>query len=212
MTLATVAARGGERLDPQALRDVSFSVFAADPGLNAAYVPRRGAEPRSLKFHPTARSSPQKYRGPSPLEIFDRASGAAIATIELPGEVRSALLVFMPNANARPYDVRVIDDDDARHSTGETRVINLSGLLLEGTINQDRLRLPDGANRKINVGNSVRIKLRTVFRERSYQSYAEEFHLERGGRAVVLLLPPYRAGSLEVQSRVLMDAPSRERR
>ena len=212
VTFATAVARCGEPPGTPPLREVSFSVFAVEPGLDAVYIPRPGAEPRPLEFYPTSRSSPQKYRGRSPLEIFDRASGATIASIELPREIRSALLIFMPSANPRSHDVRVIDDGDARHSVGETRVINLSGLLLEGAINQEYLQLPNGADRTIKAGNFVRMKLRTMFRERSFPSYAGEFELESGGRALVLLLPPYRAGSLEVQSRVLLDAPLRERR
>ncbi|MDB6126696.1 MAG: hypothetical protein JWM35_592 [Verrucomicrobia bacterium] len=205
-------AQSGEPPGSTQRRELTFSVFAAEPTSDAAYIPRPGAAAVPLEFYPTARSSSQKYRGPSPLEIFDRASGSIMATIDLPNEIRSALLIFLPGTRKGTFKTCVVDDDSAHHTSGETRIINLSGLVLDGTINRHRLRFPEGSDQKIISGNSVHIDLRTTFRERSYPAYSEMLGLGDGERALVLLLPPNRAGALEVQSRVLVDHSSREPR
>jgi hypothetical protein len=60
------------------------------------------------------------------------------------------------------------------------------------------------------VGAAAAITLRTPFKERNYQAYAETIFPGAIGRTLLLLLPPYRRGSLEVQSRVLLDVPPAE--
>ena len=48
----------------------------------------------------------------------------------------------------------------------------------------------------------------TVFKQRTYQSYACTATLGRNERALLILFPPFYAGALEVQSRLLLDKPA----
>ena len=149
--------------------------------------------------------------------MFD--AGSVIASVKLTAGLSNACLLFLPDAALREIPIRVLNDDTAEHLAGETRVINLSGYSLEGTINQRAVSFKDGCDDRANYGAKVRIALYVRFRERSFQSYAEEILLEPGTRALVLLLPPYQGssldshvGSLEVQSRVLVDHPRQAQR
>ena len=57
----------------------------------------------------------------------------------------------------------------------------------------------------VTVGRTANIVLRTTFKQRSYQSYATTLQLSAKQRALLILFPPFYKGSLEVQSRMLVD-------
>jgi len=84
-------------------------------------------------------------------------------------------------------------------------LLNYSGLALEGAVNRRSVTVRDRAALRCHVGAVAEIQLRTTFRGRSYQAYAGTVALEPAGRVVLLLLPPYHPGALQVQSRVLVD-------
>ena len=192
-------------------RTVSFTVFCSEPTPTLAYIPYPDAATVPLAFYPTARSPQYSYGGPVPLQLFEMTTGRVVAEINFPAEVRTALLILTPD-KTRPgetsrYQVRVVDDGTLTHAPGELLVLNISGLTLSGTINRRSVALQDGINAPIGVGESATINLRTRFKDRSYQAYADTIPLGPSGRALLLLLPPYHRGSLEVQSRVLVDSP-----
>ncbi len=191
---------------------VRFSVFAAKPINDLAFVPRANAEPQKLQFFPTARSARAEYRGAMPLRFIDATSGAVVAEATIPAGMRDALLLFTPLAAAPAgsglrYQIAVLDDSAARHGSGGLAIINLSGLTLSGTVNTDSVTLQAGLNPTLNVGRSAAITLKTQFKGRAYQSYAATTTLKAGERALLILFPPFYAGSLEVQSRLLVDQP-----
>ena len=116
----------------------------------------------------------------------------------------------MPDNTAQPgaiqYRVLILDDTAQRNKAGTLRILNLSGLELSGTINRGSVTLQDGADDFVRVGDSAVVNLRTPLHGRFYQAYAETLPIDHPGGAVLLLLPPYRRGSLEVQSRFLREA------
>ena len=200
-------------------RELTFTVFSADPQADISYLPKPDAALRPLAFYPTAKSPRYRYRGDSSLAFYDHPTGIVIASVKLPVGLKNSCVLFLPRTRSGDIQIRAIDDDAAEHSVGETRVINLSGMALEGTINHNRVSFPDGSEHCANYDATVRIALRVIYRGRSYPSYAEEIRLLPGTRALVLLLPPYqgsppdyRVGSLEVQSRVLIDHPASQQR
>jgi hypothetical protein len=203
----TVLAESGRAAE----RQLDFTVFSAQPIRGLAYVATSGAAPRRLVFYPTARSPQYSYAGPASLQFVDVNSGAVVAEVMLPPDLHTGLLLFAAEPAPAPagprYRVSVVDDSTATHPPGALLILNNSGLKLSGTINRRHVVLQDGANGPYRLGASRDIELRTPFRGRSYQSYAATLALDPAGRAVLLLCPPYRPGSLEVQSRVLLDAP-----
>ena len=116
--------------------------------------------------------------------------------------MRKVLLILVPDNAARPgaiqYRVLILDDTAQRNKAGTLRILNLSGLELSGTINRGSVTLQDGADEFIRVGDSAVVNLQTPFHGRFYQAYAETLPIDHPGGAVLLLLPPYRRGSLEV--------------
>ena len=192
------------------VRKIAFTVFATEPGEHVAYVPYPGATPVPLAFFPTARSPHYLHRGPETMHFYDSVTGEPVASVAVPPAIRTALFIFTANdaPESERYRVQVVDEDMARSPPGTLRILNLSGLQLTGTINRRQVALREGLNGPMRVGASASVLLRTPFRDRSYQAYAETIPLGASGRGLLLLLPPYRRGALEVQSRVLLDSPA----
>jgi len=192
-----------------------FTAFAAKPISGLTFVPRPGAAPAMVAFYPTARSPRYEYRGAMPLRFTE--GGAAVAEAVVPPEIRDALLLFTPidaaaNGTSRPagalkYRVAVLDDGAARNVAGGLAVINFSGLALAGKIGGQDVTLTDGLNPPIAVGRSAKVVLKTSFKGRSFQSYADDVKLKKNERALLIFFPPFYKGSLEVQSRLLIDEP-----
>ena len=86
-------------------------------------------------------------------------------------------------------------------------MLNLSGLSLSGTVNNEKVTLKAGLNPTLTIGRSAKVTLNTTFKNKTYQSYASTVSLGRNERALLILLPPFYPGALEVQSRLLLDQP-----
>lgn len=195
---------------PAAGPSVRFTVFSAKPITELTYVSRIGGPPQKVVFQPTARSVRYEYRGPMPIRFVDATEGVAVAEAVIPAGMTNALLLFSPLEKAQGairYQVAVLDDSAARQGPGGLAIINLSGLTLEGTINDQKITLKAGLNPPVAVTRAAKVALTTVFKNRIYQSYTGNVTLGRNERALMILFPPFRPGALEVQSRVLLDQP-----
>ncbi len=193
---------------------VRFTVFSAKPIEGLSVIPRAGASPQKLQFFPTARSARLEYRGPMPLRFVDANSGAVVAEANIPSGIADVFLLFAASetpAGATPtalrYQISVLDDGAIRHGPGGLAMINLSGLALSGTVNNEKVTLKPGLSPTLTIGGSAKIAFSTMFKNRPYQAYAGAVTLGRTDRALLILFPPFYKGSLEVQSRVLIDQP-----
>ena len=194
-----------------------FTVFSAQPVAGLSFAPRPGVVATKVVFYPTARSPRYEYRGAMPLRFTDAASGAVLAEAVVPPEIHDALLLFAavepaPAAAGKPasglrYQVSVLDDSALRHASGGLAIINFSGLELSGTIGKASVTLKPGLNPTMAVSRTAKIMLRTTLKGRSYQAYAGDLMLKKNERALLILFPPFYKGSLEVQSRLLVDEP-----
>ena len=187
-----------------------FTVFSSKPITDLSYVPKPNAPPAKLVFYPTARSPHYEYRGVNPLKIVDGA-GAVAAEASVPAEIRNALLLLSliepAPATGPKYRVAVLDDGASQHIAGGLMVINLSGLDLSGKIDGKDVTLKDGLNPPQAVGRTAKIVLHTTLKGRTAQAYADNLVLKKNERALLILFPPFYKGSLEVQSRMLLDEP-----
>lgn len=186
-------------------RMLDFTVFAAEPMPRLAYRPREDAPRCRVTLYPTARSARLAYAGPKRLEFFDFETGKAIAAVDLPEDIAHPLIVLSAGRAAGGVTARLIDDGPSRHGRGEIRLLNLSGLDLAGHAGDRDVTLGNGAEA---CGRAVRtavISLMTEFHGRAYRSFHDAMACRENERILVLFLPPYRAGSLEIQSRVLHD-------
>jgi len=148
-----------------------------------------------------------------PLRFVDAATGAVVAEATIPAGLHEALLLFTATeagssgTKALRYQISVLDDGAGRQGPGGLAIINLSELALSGTVNSEKVTLKAGLNPTLAIGRSAKITLSTVFKNRSYQSYASTVSLGRNERALLILFPPFYKGGLEVQSRLLLDQP-----
>jgi hypothetical protein len=191
---------------------VRFTVFSAKPIANLTFVPRANAAPAKLAFFPTARSARMEYRGAMPIRFTDATTGAVVAEAMIPPEIREPLLLFSaiepaPEKGLR-YQVAVLDDSAVAHAAGALTIINLSGLALSGNVGTQAVTLQPGLNAPLPVGRSAKIALRTTAKSRTVQAYADTVQLTPKQRALLILFPPFYKGSLEVQSRLLLDEPT----
>jgi hypothetical protein len=208
---ALVAAAVMAQTNPAAQQIVRFTVFAAEPIDDLGYLPAPGAAVVPLQFYPTARSPRYEHRGRLPLRLVTVGTGETVAEIPIPDGLREVLLlVSAPGGPPEPRrrDVTVLDDGPRQRGPGQIQILNLSGLELEAELNGRRIPAEAGLNGAVNAGQSARIILHTAFRGRSYLSWHDAVPLGSTGRALVVLFPPFLRGSLEVQTRVLLDTTS----
>jgi hypothetical protein len=193
---------------------VRFTAFGVRPLTDVAFVPRAKAAPQKVQFYPTARSPRYEYRGPAPLQFVDPETRELVAEVTVPPGMQQVMLLFSPvepaaaGAGKLRYRVAVLDDSTARHGAGGLAIINLSGLTLSGTVNERAVTLQAGLNPTLAVGRALKMQFTTVFKQKTFQSYAGTATLKSDERALLILFPPFNPGSLEVQSRLLVDRPS----
>lgn len=190
---------------------VRFTVFSLRPVKELAFVARPGGAPQQVVFYPTARSPRYEFRGPMPVRFVEAGSGAVVAEATIPPAISEALLLFValdtPTAAGLRFQIAVLDDGGARHGAGGMAIVNLSGLELSGVVGRHAVILKSGLHPALAVSGSTAIALRAAHDARTYPSYSDQLEMEPGERALLLLFPPYYPGSLEVQSRLLVDRP-----
>ncbi len=194
---------------PVAAVSLRFTVFSPRPPGEAAYVPAPGQAPTRLRFHPLARSPRYEYRGPAPLRFIAPRDRALLAEAEIPAGLTSALIILLPDEKAAGrWRTIVLDEGEARFRAGQLVLVNLSGLELEGTLNERALKLVPGPNAALALPRTSQLVLRTSARGATYQALTTELNLAEGERALLLLLPPLRPGTFLVQHRLLLDRPA----
>jgi hypothetical protein len=196
---------------PAGAQAVRFTVFSPRAVNGLTFTSRPGQAPKHLVLYPTARSPRYDYLGSMPLRITDAQTNTVVAEATVPREITSALLLLVPlepaPAAGLRYQTYVLDDTAARQPAGTLAIINFSGLELAGTIDGKPLALTAGLNAATPLVRSAALTLRATVKNRTYQAYAGNVELGKNERALLLLLPPFYRGSLEVQSRLLIDAP-----
>jgi len=197
---------------PAGSQAVRFTVFSPRAVNGLTFTPRAAQAPKPLVLYPTARSPRYDYLGSMPLRITDAQTNSVVAEATVPSEIISALLLLVPlepaPAAGLRYQTYVLDDTAALQPAGTLAIINFSGLELAGTLDGKPLALTAGLNAATPLGRSTALTLRTTLKNRTYQAYAGNVELGKNERALLLLLPPFYRGSLEVQSRLLIDAAS----
>ncbi|MDB6092497.1 MAG: hypothetical protein JWM32_59 [Verrucomicrobia bacterium] len=189
-------------------RSLTFAVFSADPIEGLAYRPHPKSPLKALQFYPTGRSPEYQLQGSARLILCDVATGSPRADVEIPPDLRRALLIVGPKSgknSSRRLPVTLLDDARSAWSAGELKIINLSGLSLTGSAGPQSVALEPAATANLRVSGPANIKLRTEFSGRSYLACSETVSLKENERGLMILFPPYYPGSLEVQSRMLTD-------
>ncbi|MEY3607772.1 MAG: hypothetical protein RLZZ447_560 [Verrucomicrobiota bacterium] len=194
---------------PAGVVTLRFTVFSPRPPGDVAYVAAVGQPPTRLRFFPLARSPRYEYRGPATLRFIAPQDRTLLAEVEIPAGMTHALIVLLPEEKAPGrWRAIVLDDGDSRFRAGHLMMVDLSGLELEGTLNARPLKLGPGPNPAQPAPRTSQLVLRARSRGASYQALATDWSLADGERALLLLLPPLRAGTFTVQHRLLIDRPA----
>jgi hypothetical protein len=194
---------------PASAVTLRFTVFSPRPPQEAAYVAAPGQSPTRLRFHPLARSPRYEYRGPATLRFIAPKDRAPLAEAEIPVGAANALIVLLPEEKgAGRWRAIVLEDGETRFRPGQLVIFDLSGLELEGTLNERPLKLGPGPNPAQPAPRTSQLVLRARSRGAAYQALSTDWNLAEGERALLLLLPPVRAGTFAVQHRLLVDRPA----
>jgi hypothetical protein len=194
---------------PSGAVPLRFTVFSPRPPKEAAYVAAPGQPPTRLRFHSLARSPRYEYRGPATLRFIAPQDRAPLAEAEIPAGVANALVVLLPEEKAAGrWRAIVLEDGETRFRPGQFIILDLSGLELEGTLNERPLKLVPGPNPAQPAPRTSQLVLRARSRGAAYQALSTDWNLAEGERALLLLLPPLRAGTFAVQHRLLVDRPA----
>lgn len=160
-----------------------------------------------LQFYPTERSPRYQYRGPLPLEFVNAKTGQIVATVSPPLEMKHPLFIFSPRSGSDRFDVFVIDDSAAGMGPKGLTILNFSNMEHTGSVGKTNITVGKGLNPAIPMDGSARIQLRTQFQGRSFPSFLDNLSFKPGQRVLLVLLPPFYKGALDVQARVLVDEP-----
>ena len=193
---------------------IVFTVFSPEPLTGLSYRPRPDRAPEPLVFYPTARSPDYAYAGPSRLELLVGQDAKHAGEVVLPKGVHRLLLIVTPRPGpngARRLHVTWVSDGSASHPAGTLRLINDSGIRLTGLLGQRSVSMESGADRLIPAESGTDINLRAQVKGRSYQACSLAIRVPPAERALLLLLPPYQRGAVEVQWRLLVDKVSPEK-
>lgn len=217
LTLVTAAASPS----PDLVR-CEFSVYAYQrlPGL---YYESEG-QLFPVTFYSSTPSPRYFYRGPSPLVFFrlqpipnaevpDAVRRIPVATADIPLAGGSFLLVFLVDPNTRPplqYPVAVMPDDDRTFPAGSLRLFNATGWTLYGKLGADRFRLRPGSSPAFPIAASESLTLAFEHAGRLHRGFQQAIEVRPEERCLLLLFPPYVAGSARLQTRSLREPVTHE--
>lgn len=170
------------------------------------------------------RSAAHAYRGPRELRILKRIDVPGeeafqyqtVASVTLPDDSDEALVFLLPPGFARGEQWRerwmigAIDDGPASFPRGHVRVLNATGLHLEGVVGDFPIAMNFGITRPLSLGNSrewTRVAFTIPVGNRRELVYGNRIRFENSDRAILVLRPPRRRRSLQIDTYLLEDTP-----
>src|SRR4051812_44925074 len=205
MTVAFGAAIEAPGAEPT---PIQFTVFAPRPIASLVFQTVADGPFVPLNFFPPARPPAYRYQGEMPITFRDSETGDILAAVSIPTDIDHALLLFLPvsSVGASPrYQIQVLDDSARNHGARGVSFVNLSGLPLVGRLGNHALTLGAGLSPSYGTDGRTQLLLETIARGGRLRSYSDFLVIEPGERALLFLFPPFYAGSLEVQGRLLTD-------
>jgi hypothetical protein len=208
---------------------VELFVFSIDRNpIDGLYYTAPNGEKTLLQFASRRRSKAYPYEGPREINFYNRSidpdtgetqyTTVASAAIDQPnGEV---LIFFISNNGNGQNSLHtlVMDDRPSSFPNGHLRVLNASGANLEGLIGNERLSLgfevsdPRPLNR-IQQGrqNWVEIAFVIQFPDAYELVYANQITFSANNRSIIVLRPPRRPNSIQINTYLIEDSISGDR-
>jgi len=204
----------------------SFSVMGTDRMRDVGFAmlkPEARSKPRPvaadfeiipLRVSSQGRSDLYAFEGPLPLRFVATAKDGeslratkmlASVSEQLPAE---ALILLSPQAGADgELDLQVLDDTSAAFPARHVRIVNLSGRIVAGQLDDRRFSTdPGGAViPPQSVGNSFRLGVAYERMGRPVVVFDQSLRLGADERVLLVFLPPFREGA-DVRVRVVRDS------
>jgi hypothetical protein len=194
-------------------RQLQFTIFATGRLPDLVYQIAARPVPRfaPVMLFPSSRSPVYHYEGWDDLCLFEAGSRRLLARAEVPRSISRALLIVAPWPQAPPagpsHRVYVFDDSTTHLPPGTLGILNMSGFRLAGAWGAQPLDLEQGYRGPFPCHETVAVQLAVTVRSRRYQAFADRLSAGAGQRGILILLPPYRRGSVEIQYRLLLEEP-----
>lgn len=198
--------------------DLNFRVLSvgtgAFEGIHCQRAPGEVAELRFSRFLP---SPPLRYRGPAAVIFFRMDHSPAgeprripVARVELPHGLERCLLFFHRVADGPlPYAVHWIDDSPGAFPPDSMRLLNTTGRDLVARVGDEELALPPGPSRAIPFGKirnrEIPVKLAITTASGAKLAYGNTIDAGSGGRVILVLEAPDRAGSSRVRTYAIIE-------
>jgi hypothetical protein len=218
--------------DDDAKISVELFVFSIDRNpIDGLYYTAPNGEKTLLQFASRRRSGPYPYEGPREINFYNRSNDAdtgktqytpvASATID---QARGEVLVFFLSNNANGNNGQnslrtlVMDDRPSSFPNGHLRVLNASGASLEGLVGSERVSLgfevsdPSPLSR-IQQGRQNWVEIAFVIRfPDAYELvYANQITFSATNRSIIVLRPPRRPNSIQINTYLIEDSISADR-
>lgn len=198
---------------PEVMRELLFSVYSLQrPG--GLHFAGADGEPRPVRFYSSSASPFYEYKGPPALNFFRLVEQAtdelpmrkSVASTEIGPELKEALLVFFPNTGNDADGLRIypLDLNPTRFPLETMIIFNLSGRDLFGSVSGVTFATSTGVTEPFPARGAVPVRIGTSFGERIGIVMNTPIQVPPRSRAVLFLLPPFVANTVEIQHRLII--------
>lgn len=177
-----------------------------------------------IKLRSRLRSETYEYKGPRELSLFIRRQNpqtgefiyTPVTSVQLPVEAEEALVFLSPPGHARGREwennwmIIAIDDGASAFPRGNVRILNATGLHLEGIFDETAISLNFGISRPIPVETSrgwTRVGFAIPVGDKKELVYGNRLQFESDSRSILVLRPPRRRRSIQIDTYLLEDTP-----
>lgn len=211
--------------------DIEFRVFSIDrqPIRGLLYL-NPDNEYEELKFRARRRSDPYTYQGPPRMDFYREAGVneegeiiyGVVASVYLDEANRQPLIFFLAdnrnNNGGRPnFRTLVMDDSPAAFPNGYLKILNACGANLIGQIGDQRLELGFGLSpswplSRLSTGRRgyVDIALAVRIRDDYELVFRNNVDFSENVRSIIILRPPRRSNSIQINTYLLEETISPE--
>jgi hypothetical protein len=211
---------------PAAL-NVSFSLMASDRLRDVAYVQlkpearmklrptREDFDIISVRVNSQGRSDLYRYNAPAPLRFVettgrgsDLAVKRVVATFNALPKSERCLIFLIPDADpTQDYGSLVVADDAAAFPANHVRLVNLSGLPVQGALDGDTFSL--GPEPRVpaprRISGNFRLGVMQEKLNRQVPVFDQSLTVGDAERVMLVFLGPFRSGA-DLRTRVVRDS------
>ena len=198
--------------------DLSFRVLSVGAGaFDGIHCQPEPGEVEELSFSRFLPSAPLRYRGPAGIIFFrlelsptGEPRRIPVARVEVPQGVERCLFFFRKGDDgALPYAIDWIDDSPGAFPLDSMVLLNATGRNLIARVGNEELALPPGSSPAIPFGKirnrEIPVKLAISTASGAKLAFGNTIDAGSGGRVVLVLEAPRRAGSLRIRTYAIIE-------